>query len=93
MNRRIAVEEKHEQKSTGEREVLWTSENLYKRVDEAINWVVAPPFLPKEARDHLYNARREMMLAARTIIDKSLERLDESQRRQQNQPPTKIKVE
>lgn len=75
------------------REVLWTSEGLYKWIDEKIDWLIAPPFLPRETREHLFNARREAMLAARSLIDKSLERLDESQRRRQNPGPTKIKVE
>lgn len=87
------MEEKQGEKPSAGREVLWTSEGMYKRMDEVINWLVAPPFLPRETREHLFNARREMMLAARSMIDKSIERLDEAQRRQQNRPPTKIKVE
>jgi hypothetical protein len=87
------VQENREQKPCAGRVVLWTSEGLYKWIDERIDWLWAPPFLPRETRGHLLNARREAMLAARSLIDKSLERLDESQRRQQHPGPTKIKVE
>ncbi|MCL5107537.1 MAG: hypothetical protein M1401_01420 [Chloroflexi bacterium] len=81
------------QKSKPEREVLWSSSSLYEWMEEKMNWLMVPPFLPKETRQHLYGARREMMLAARTLIDKSISRLDEAERRQQSQGPTKIPVD
>jgi hypothetical protein len=88
------VEENQGQKAKPEREVLWSSNNVYDWLDQKMNWLMVPPFLPKETRQHLFNARREMMLAARTLLDKSISRLDEAERRQQSQQgPTKITVE
>lgn len=47
--------------------------------------------LPPESKDHLHNARREVLLAARSVLDAWIERLErpESARR----TPTRIEVE
>lgn len=36
-------------------------------------------FLPPEVRDHLLGARKEMLMAARSMIDHALERVDQKQ--------------
>ena len=87
------MEDKQGQKPSGGRQVLWTSQGVYEWIDEKVDWLMAPPFLPEETREHLYNARRETMLAARSLIDKSLERLEKSKRRHQGQQATKIPVD
>ena len=89
------MEENQGSKPSAEREIIWTSAGFYEWLDEKVDWVLAPPFLPKETREHLFNARRETMMAVRSLIDRSLSRLEEAQRRRdsEDQGPTKIKVE
>jgi hypothetical protein len=89
------MEENQTSRPSGEREVIWTSARFYEWLDEKIDLVLAPPFLPKETREHLFNARREAMLAMRSLVDRSLSRMEEAQKRRdsEDQGPTKIKVE
>lgn len=62
-------------------------------VSETMEWFIAPPFLPQETRRHLYAARKEMLLAARSLIDRSIQRVDDLEKRREASRPTKIPVE
>lgn len=46
--------------------------------------------LPPEGKDHVANARRELLLAARSILDACIEK---QQRRTASRPPTRIEIE
>lgn len=65
----------------------------YEWMEEKVDWLLVPPFLPRETRQHLYAARREMLLAARSLLDRSIHRLEEAERRQEGSKATKIQVE
>jgi hypothetical protein len=56
--------------------------------------LLAPRLLlpPREFGDHLRGAQRELLLAARCLIDTAIERLDEPERRRVRRP-TRIAVE
>ncbi|MHB1005280.1 MAG: hypothetical protein ACYC3S_06495 [Chloroflexota bacterium] len=69
------------------------AEGVFDWAATVADWVMAPPFLPRTTRDHLHAARREMLLAARTLIDKSIERTEEATRRHEPPKATKINVE
>lgn len=60
---------------------------------DVADWVMAPPFLPTETRRHLYAARKEALLAVRSMIDRSIERAEERERRTEGPKATKIDVE
>ncbi len=70
-----------------------TTEDMFEWVADKVDWFLAPPFLPRETRQHLYAARREMMLAARSLLDRSIKRAEEAERRQEGGKATKIPVE
>ena len=39
-----------------------------------------PPWLPQETRSHVYEARKEMMLALRSLIDRAIEMVEEKEK-------------
>ena len=47
--------------------------------------------LPPESKDHLHNARREILLAARGVLDAWIERLERPEAARRT--PTRIEVE
>lgn len=62
-------------------------------VNDKVDWLLSPPFLPDDTRTHMSAARREMLLAVRSLIDHSLERSEEAERRRAARRPTKIDVQ
>jgi hypothetical protein len=62
-------------------------------VADFADWLMAPPFLPKETRRHLYAARREALLAMRSMLDRAVERTEDRERRAEGHTATKIDVE
>jgi len=60
---------------------------------DAMEWVMTPPVLPAETRRHLYAARREFMLATRSLLDRNIERLEQAEHRQEGGKSTKIPVD
>jgi hypothetical protein len=70
-----------------------TSFNVSQWLSDKVDWLASPPFLPQDTRQHLYNSRRELLLAGRSLIDRSLERMEERERRRQTRQTTKIEVE
>jgi len=57
-------------------------------------------WLPEETKRHIYGARKEMLLALRSVVDHAIQRIDESEKRQgrsrtkgRGGSRTKIKVE
>lgn len=48
-------------------------------------------FLPKETRQHLRAARREQLLAVRSLLDKTIERLEEKEK--PSRTAERIKIE
>lgn len=49
--------------------------------------------LPPEVRSHMLAARREMLLALRSLVDAAIEGLEERERRAGSRRRTEIKVE
>ena len=56
---------------------------------------IRPPLLrllPEEARSHLYKARKERLLALKSLIDRAIERMEEREKAQE-EGRTKIEIE
>jgi DNA topoisomerase VI subunit B len=51
------------------------------------------PFLPKEFRQHTKAARREMLLAMRSLLDAAIACTEEKEKSKTKKKTTKIKVE
>ena len=49
--------------------------------------------LPAEFRTHLRAARKELLLAARSLIDERIERIEEMERRRAARKPTRVPVD
>jgi len=49
-------------------------------------------WLPEETRSHLFGARREMLLALRSLIDRAIERVDEKEKAE-GKGRSKIEIE
>ena len=51
------------------------------------------PICPEEAREHVGVAGREALMAVRSLIDWSIQRLEEMEKKPQKKRTTKINVE
>jgi len=49
------------------------------------------PWLPPEAKNHVHEAQKEMLLALRSLIDRAIERVEEKEKPTTNR--TKINIE
>lgn len=59
----------------------------------AVDAVMVPPFLPAQTRRHLIAARREMLMAGRSLLDVYIQHLEEAERQQREEKATKIPVQ
>ncbi len=69
------------------------AEQLGNLLGDAVDWLTAPPFLPQETRQHLYAAKRETLLAIRSMLDSSLEQVEKKQRQEEAPRVRKIDLE
>jgi len=56
-------------------------------------WDLFLDFVPEEARKHLKAARKEKLLALRSILDAKIKHLEEDQKKAAKRGPQKVKVE
>jgi hypothetical protein len=81
MQEPAAPEERADERAPGERVYRITG-----LADLLPDWL-----LPAEGKEHVRNARREMLLAARSMIDACIERLDRGATVRRS--PTRIEIE
>ncbi len=55
-------------------------EDLFDLLRSMLRMPCLSAFLPKETRQHLHAARREQLLAVRSLLDKTIERLEEKEK-------------
>jgi hypothetical protein len=55
-------------------------------------WDLFLDFVPQEAKKHLSAARREKLLAVRSILDAKIKNLEESEKAAGKKSPQKVKV-
>jgi hypothetical protein len=48
--------------------------------------------MPRDASEHILNARREMLLAVRSVIDHKLENIERAKKERRSKKATRIKV-
>lgn len=51
------------------------------------------PFLSEDTRGHLKTARKEMLLAFRSVLDKAIERAEQAEKPKEKKKRTKIEIE
>jgi hypothetical protein len=81
VNESETVQERTEERATGERVYRITG-----LADLLPDWI-----LPPEGKQHVRNARREMLLATRSVLDAWIDRIDRGTTVRRN--PTRIEIE
>ena len=56
-------------------------------------WDLFLDFVPHEAKKHLAAARKEKLLALRSILDAKIKDLEEAEKKERTKRPQKVKVE
>jgi hypothetical protein len=56
-------------------------------------WDLFLDFVPQEAKKHLKAARKEKLMALRSILDAKIEHLEEDEKKASKKGPQKVKVQ